>query len=92
MSNRYYKEFCPSCKTKNWFIDGDPCDGDFSKMDPSIVLECFKCRHRFIVESDYVTVEEMCHAQDHTIWEEVNENIEEFMNQSETSLGMEIIE
>ncbi len=92
MSETYYKEFCPMCKTKNWFVGDDPTDMDCSKMDSSCVLECFKCNHKFIAENGYVTVEEICEAQDHILWQEVGENVEEFMNQSETCLGMEKIE
>jgi hypothetical protein len=97
MSDTYFKEFCPKCKTKNWFYAGDPLDQDCSKMDESLILECFKCHFKFIAWDVLYNIgggieEDVCEMQDFSLWEEVDKNFEEFLKRVETNLGRESLE
>ncbi len=92
MPDYYYKDFCSKCNTKNWF-SGDHYDGDCSKSDPSPIHECFKCHHKYINPDDVNSIEDICQATDHSLWEDVNEDIEEFIKQyNESEIGRETIE
>lgn len=42
MSDHWYDETCPHCGARNWINNGDPDDGDCSKLDVTD-YRCYGC-------------------------------------------------
>jgi len=57
MSEAWYKEYCPKCKTHNWVCNGD--ETDLSGIDVE-GIKCRECGHIWFLD-------------DEEIWEDIKE-------------------